>query len=53
MTSRFNRLLNLRVLRRRGELLFRLALPPTRSLPVRLARELIVVTSPTVPYLRS
>ena len=52
MISRFSRLLTVRLRPGRGELLCRLALPPARCLPDGLARELVVVASPTVPCLR-
>lgn len=52
MISRFSRLLTVRLRPGRGELLCRLALPPARCLPAGLARELVVVASPTAPRLR-
>jgi len=49
MISRFRRLL---ACRRRGRLLCRFALPPCHGAGSPLARELVVVLSPTAPHLR-
>jgi hypothetical protein len=49
MTSPFSRLLAGRL---RGRLICRFALRPSRSASAALARELVVVLSPSAPYLR-
>jgi hypothetical protein len=49
MTSPFSRLLARRL---RGRLICRFALRPCRGADAALARELVVVLSPSAPYLR-
>jgi len=52
MRSRSNRRFSLRLRRRRSGLLCRLVLPDFSALPDGLAREFVLLASPTTPHLR-